>query len=86
MFLRIAQLSEGEEVVEAANIRAYNLNLQQSKHLIKQLKIIIKFMKLYVMFDLGDLREGIYYEDSYLKLVEEILTFNNIKLLGLELI
>ncbi|MCK9165948.1 MAG: alanine racemase [Acholeplasmataceae bacterium] len=82
MFLRIAQLSEVEEVVEVANISLQS-ELTTIKALNKAAKNNNKVHEIILMFDLGDLREGIYYEDSYLKLVEEILTFNNIKLLGI---
>ncbi|MBU1144780.1 MAG: alanine/ornithine racemase family PLP-dependent enzyme [Firmicutes bacterium] len=42
-----------------------------------------KIHQIILMFDLGDLREGIFYLDSYLPIVEKILTLENIKLLGI---
>lgn len=82
MFLRIAQLSEVEEVVEVANISLQS-ELTTIKALNKAAKNNNKVHEIILMFDLGDLREGIYYQDNYLKVVEELLNLSNIRLLGI---
>lgn len=82
IFLRIAQLNEIKELVETADI-----SLQSELLTIKKIDLEAqehnKIHKIILMFDLGDLREGIYYKDDYLKVIEEILALKNVKLLGI---
>ena len=42
-----------------------------------------KIHEIILMFDLGDLREGIFYQDEYLKTVAEILNLSNLRLTGI---
>ncbi len=82
MFLRISALSELKDVVKYADV-----SLQSELFTIKKLNEIAKdsnvIHEIILMFDLGDLREGIYYQDNYLKVVEELLNLSNIRLLGI---
>lgn len=82
MYLRIASLSELESVVKNSDI-----SLQSELPTISKLNEVAEENKviheIILMFDLGDLREGIYYQDDYLKLVKEVLSFTNLKLIGI---
>ena len=82
LYLRISGLSELEDVINFSDV-----SLQSELKVIKELNQYAKRKELIheiiLMFDLGDLREGIYYTDDYLKIVKEILSLDNIRLLGI---
>ncbi len=82
MYLRISALSELESVVLNSDV-----SLQSEVYTIKKLNEVAisknKNHEIILMFDLGDLREGIYYKDNYLEIVKEIIKLSNIKLLGI---
>ncbi|MDO9628524.1 MAG: alanine/ornithine racemase family PLP-dependent enzyme [Acholeplasmataceae bacterium] len=82
VLLRIPKMSEVSEVIMHTDI---SLNseleiidlLNTAAHKLKKIHSII------LMFDIGDLREGIYYKEDYLSTVKKILSMSNIKLLGI---
>lgn len=80
--LRIASKSEIKALVRYADI-----SLQselETIHLIqKEAFRQGKVHAIILMFDLGDLREGIFYEANYLSIVESIIPLSHIKLLGI---
>lgn len=82
LFLRIAQLKEIKELIEVADVSLQS-EFVTIKKIDEEAKKRNKTHNIILMFDLGDLREGIYYKDSYLKVVKEILTLKNINLLGI---
>jgi len=82
VLLRLPSLSEAKETVKYADV---SLNSEFS--VINKLNFHAKKMnqmhEIILMFDLGDLREGIYYKEPYLKTVDTILKLKHIKLLGI---
>jgi len=82
VLLRIPQLSEALDVVKYADISLHS-ELDVIKELNEKAKCLFKRHKIILMFDLGDLREGIYYKDSYLDIIKEILHLEYIELYGI---
>ncbi len=79
VLLRIAMHSELEQLVEYVDI-----SLQSSLQTIQKINELTNTEhRIILMFDVGDLREGIYYKDDYLSIVGEILKLENIKLYGI---
>lgn len=82
LLLRIPMLSELNKVVKYCDV-----SLNSDLSTIRKLNGIAKKHRIVhniiLMFDLGDLREGIFFQDNYLNLVNEILQLSNIKLLGI---
>lgn len=82
ILIRIPMLSELEDVVQYSDI-SFN---SQEEVILKLNKIANEkniIHKIVLMVDLGDLREGCFYEDDIFKTVEQILKLENIKLIGL---
>lgn len=82
VLLRLPMISEVDFVIELADI---SLNSELST-IVALNKAAIKQNKkhqIILMFDLGDLREGIYYQSDYLEIVKEILSLSHIELLGI---
>jgi len=77
VYLRIPQKSEALDVVKNAHI-----SLQSEIDVIEAINeaagLLFKKHRIILMFDLGDLREGIYYKDDYHPIIKKILTFENI--------
>ncbi len=82
VLLRISKLSEVDEVV-----RFSDLSLQSELDTIIALNDAAIREKrthaIILMFDLGDLREGIYYQDNYDEIISSILSLDHIKLKGI---
>ena len=71
MLLRIPMLSEIEDVLQYADI-----SLQSELTVIQAIQQLAKQQNkahdIIIMFDLGDLREGIYYKDDYIPIIKQI--------------
>ena len=80
ILLRIPMLSQVEEVVQYADI-SLNSEIEVIKALNEAAKIKNKVHQIVLMVDLGDLREGVWYQGA-LEYVEEIVKLRNIKLIG----
>jgi predicted amino acid racemase len=82
VYLRIPQKSEALDVVKHSN-----LSLQSEIEVIEAINdaagLLYKKHDIILMFDLGDLREGIYYKEDYHQIVTRILSLENIKLKGI---
>jgi predicted amino acid racemase len=80
--LRLPMPSEISETIRDADL---SLNSEISTiRLLNQAAIEQgKIHEILLMFDLGDLREGIYYTDPYLPVVKEILSLPAIRLVGI---
>ena len=82
MLLRIPMLSEIKDVLQYSDI-----SLQSELSVIKALNAEAKKQNkkhdILVMFDLGDLREGIYYKDDYIPIIQEIQSLEFIQIKGI---
>ncbi len=82
VFLRIPQKSEALDVCKYAD-----LSLQSELDVIIEInekaKALQKKHHIILMFDLGDLREGIYYQSNYHEIIKEILKLEFIELEGI---
>lgn len=81
ILLRIPMPSQAKEVVEYADI-SLNSELETLKALSKEAKEKSKVHQVIMMIDLGDLREGVWYENA-VELAGEIVKLGNIKLMGI---
>ncbi len=82
VLLRIPQFCEIKDVIRYADI-SLNSEIETIKKLDQEALKQKKSHGIILMFDIGDLREGIFYESRYLMLVEEILSLKNIYLEGI---
>lgn len=82
LLLRIPMPSELNKVVKYCDV-SLNSDLLTIRKLNEIAKKHRKVHNIILMFDLGDLREGIFFQDDYLSIVSEILKLSNIKLLGI---
>lgn len=82
VLLRIPGISDVRNVVSIADI-SLNSELETIISLNKEAKNQNKIHEIILMFDLGDLREGIFYQSNYLPIIKEILNLKNIKLIGI---
>ena len=82
VLLRIPSLSEIKDVVKYADV-SLNSELQTIVELNNQAIIQNKFHQVILMFDLGDLREGLFFKEDYLETVAIILKLAGIKLIGI---
>lgn len=82
VFLRIASEHEALDVCKYANLSLQS-ELKTIRALNEKAKALYTKHQIILMFDLGDLREGIYYQDAYLNIVEEILSMEHIILEGI---
>lgn len=82
ILIRIPMISELEEVVKYSDI-SFNSELKTIKALnqICERKNVIH--KIVLMFDLGDLREGYFYEEDLFNNLKNIQKFKNIKIVGI---
>jgi len=82
VLVRLPMLSEIEDVINYADI-----SLNSEIETIRQLNNIARkkqrIHQIILMFDLGDLREGLFFQSHYLEIVKEVLTFTNIHLIGI---
>ncbi len=82
VLLRLPMPSEANAVVCYADI-SLNSELHTINKLNEAARKSEKIHHIILMFDIGDLREGIYFADGYLSLVSEILKLKHIKLVGI---
>jgi ornithine racemase len=81
ILLRIPMLTQAADVVQYADI-SLNSELEVIKALNEAAKAKNKIHQIVMMIDLGDLREGVWYEKA-VSYAGEILKLENIKLIGL---
>lgn len=81
ILLRIPMLSEVDEVIQFADI-SQNSELEVIRALDQAAKQSGKVHSIVLMIDLGDLREGVWYEEA-VEFVDEIVKLKNIKLAGI---
>ncbi|TNF07431.1 MAG: alanine/ornithine racemase family PLP-dependent enzyme [Bacillota bacterium] len=82
VLLRIPQKTEALDVVKYAEI-SLNSEIEVIKELNEKARCLFKKHKIILMFDLGDLREGIYYTFDYIPIVKDILALEHIELYGI---
>ncbi|MFL8674068.1 ornithine racemase Orr [Clostridioides sp. GD02404] len=82
MLIRIPMISELEEVINYCDI-SLNSELETIKKLNELCKSKNIIHKIVLMFDLGDLREGYFYEEDFFNSVREIVRLKNIKIIGI---
>lgn len=82
VLLRLPSLSEAKGVITHTDI-SLNSEYQVIKKLNDFAEKQNKVHEIILMFDIGDLREGIYYKDDYLPMVSLILKLKHIKLKGI---
>jgi len=82
VLLRVPMMSEVSDVIKYTDI-SLNSELELIDSLNLEAKKKNKIHSIILMFDIGDLREGIYYQEDYLKIVKEIIAMEHIKLLGI---
>ncbi len=82
VLLRIPMLSEVSLVVKYSDI-SLNSSLKTIEEINNECITQNTTHKIIFMFDLGDLREGVFYKDNFVELFSKILTFNNIELIGI---
>ncbi len=82
VLLRIPHLSEVCEVIKYTDI-SLNSEVEVIKNLNDEAKKQNKKHRIILMFDIGDLREGIYYKSEYLPMIEQIIELKHIELLGI---
>jgi predicted amino acid racemase len=82
MLLRIPALSEISDVIKYTDI-SLNSEIEVLKSLNVEAKNQNKKHAVIIMFDLGDLREGLYYKSDYLTFMKQALELNNIIIKGI---
>lgn len=82
ILIRIPMISELEEVVKYSDI-SFNSELKTIKELNKICERKNVIHKIVLMFDLGDLREGYFYEDDLFNDLKNVQKFKNIKIVGI---
>ncbi|MFV0425371.1 MAG: alanine racemase [Bacilli bacterium] len=82
VLLRLPIKSQISDVVKYSDI-SLNSSIDTISFLNEEAIKQNKVHKIVLMFDIGDLREGIYYKDDYKSKVEEILKFSNTKIIGI---
>lgn len=82
MLIRIPMISELEAVIEYSDI-SFNSELETIKELNKLCESKNMIHKIVIMFDLGDLREGYFYEEDLFNNIKNILEFKNIEIVGI---
>ena len=82
MQLRLPMPSEVDELVKYAD-RSLNSELSTIKLINEACQKANTTHDIILMIDVGDLREGIMFDSDYLSFVKEILTFENINLIGI---
>lgn len=82
VLLRIPMLSEVDDVIKYSNI-SLNSEIEVIKALNRVAKKHDLIHNIILMFDLGDLREGLYYTSNYLPVIKEILSLKHINLIGI---
>lgn len=81
MLIRIPMLSEVSDVIKYSDISLVS-ELETSKKLSREAIRQNKIYNIILMVDLGDLREGIFYEEEIYETIKDILLLKGVKLLG----
>lgn len=81
-YLRLPMPSEVDRVVAYSDL-SLNSEMTTIRKLAEAARKQQKKHEILFMFDLGDLREGVYYKDPYLPLIEEVLSLPSINLKGI---
>lgn len=74
--------SEIEDVVLYSDI-SFNSEISTIRLINEKAQALKVVHKIVLMFDLGDLREGYFYEEDLYRVVEHIIAMSNIKLVGI---
>ncbi|MTI69209.1 MAG: alanine/ornithine racemase family PLP-dependent enzyme [Firmicutes bacterium] len=82
MLIRLPMISRVKEVVKYSDIALVS-EIDSIKRISKEAFKRKKEYKIILMVDLGDLREGIYFEDEIRETIKEILKLKNINLIGI---
>lgn len=82
VLLRLPMHSEIDQVVNIADI-SLNSEISTIKLLNEAAKKQNIKHQIILMFDIGDLREGIWYKDNYNSILDEIVKLTNIDLIGI---
>lgn len=82
MLLRIPMISEIEDVIRYTDV-SLNSELEVIEALNKEARRQKKIHQIILMYDIGDLREGIYYKADDVSWLLRIKALKNIKLLGI---
>jgi ornithine racemase len=82
ILVRIPMHSEVSEVIKYADI-SFNSEISTIRLLNEAARNQNKKHKIVIMIDLGDLREGYFYEESLMEAVAEIVHLENIELYGI---
>ncbi len=82
VLLRIPMLSEVSKVVEHSDV-SLNSSFETIEALNEECISQKKKHKIVFMFDLGDLREGVYYKDNFIETFSKIISLDNIELVGI---
>lgn len=82
MLLRIPAISQAREVVQYADI-SLNSELETLQALAVEAVKQHKLHQVIIMHDMGDLREGSFYQEETLQLAREVMKLEGLKLVGL---
>lgn len=82
MLLRIPMISEVSDVISVVDI-SLNSELKVIEELNREARRQKKIHEIILMYDIGDLREGIYYKTDDLSLIEQIKKLKYIKMIGI---
>jgi predicted amino acid racemase len=82
VLLRLPSLSEIDDVITYSDL-SLNSEINTVISLNDAAKMVNKKYEIIFMFDLGDLREGIFYKDNYYEDIKTILKLENIVLKGI---
>lgn len=82
ILLRLPMISEAEEVVKYTDA-SLNSEIETIRALSREAVKIGKKHEIILMVDLGDLREGYFYEDDLYKSAEEIKKLEGVELIGI---
>lgn len=82
ILIRIPMISELEDVVEYSDI-SFHSEYETIKVLNSICKSKNRVHKIVIMFDLGDLREGYFYEDDLFNNIKKIRKFKHVRMVGL---
>jgi len=82
VMLRLPSIGDAKNIVQHSDI-SLNSEFSTIKYLDKYSGELNKIHRVILMIDLGDLREGIFYEEEVIETVRKILKLKNIKLMGI---
>ncbi len=82
VLLRLPIMSQIADVIKYSDI-SLNSSLETIAMLNEEALKQNRVHKIVFMFDVGDLREGVYYKEDYKSYIEKVLEFSNINLVGI---